>query len=178
MGRLIVDAASSLDGYWADARGRSVLRNAELHGAGLSGMLNSACGAVVMGRRALGLSDDADWIAEAYPPGTPIFVVADSPSEFLPSATVRFVGTYAQAFAEAQAAAGDRAVLVVGEAGAIKAALRSGEAAEIWLRVVSRTLGRGDPLFDDGIPVENYFVSGLDTTADAVHMHLERRHGA
>jgi hypothetical protein len=66
-------------------------------------------------------------------------------------------------------------VLVVGEAGALKAAMRTGEADEIWLRLMSRTLGGGSPLFDDDIPVENYFVSEMETTPDAVHMHLERR---
>jgi hypothetical protein len=40
---------------------------------------------------------------------------------------------------------------------------------------MSRTLGGGSPLFDDDIPVENYFVSEMETTPDAVHMHLERR---
>lgn len=178
MGRLIVDAASSLDGYWADAGGKSVLRSEELQGAGLSGMLNSECGAVVMDRRALHSTGDKDWVTDAYPSGTPIFVVTDRPLEQPPSNCVRFVSSYAQAFSAAQSAAGHRPVLVVGEGGAMEAALRSGDASDIWLRVVSRTLGRGHPLFDDGIPVENYFVSELDTTADAVHMHLERRQNA
>ncbi|EJL25025.1 hypothetical protein PMI02_03345, partial [Novosphingobium sp. AP12] len=71
--------------------------------------------------------------------------------------------------------AGDRTVLVVGEAGALKAAMRTGKADEIWLRLMSRTLGGGAPLFEDDIPVENYFVSEMETTPEAVHMHLEKR---
>ncbi|MEE4453280.1 riboflavin biosynthesis protein RibD [Novosphingobium resinovorum] len=179
MGRLIVDAAASLDGFWADARGRSVLSAAELRGsggsAGLSGRVEHACGAVVMSRRALELSDDAGWIAQAYPAEAPVFVVADAPLGVPPRGQFHFLTTYGEAFAAARLAAGDKAVLVVGEAGAVKAALRSGEAPEIWLRVVSRTLGQGTPLFEEGSAVADYFVSELDTTADAVHMHLERR---
>lgn len=175
MGRLIVDAASSLDGFWADARGRSVFCTSDLHGSGLSGRLDEVCGAVVMSRRSFELSEDTAWIAEAYPGKTPVFVVTDAPLAIPSHGDFHFVPTYADAFAAAQDAAGDRAVLVVGEAGAVKAALRSGHADEIWLRMMSHTLGKGAVLFEDDIPVENYFVSELDTTADAVHMHLERK---
>ncbi|PNU06361.1 dihydrofolate reductase family protein [Novosphingobium guangzhouense] len=175
MGRLIVDAASSLDGFWADARGRSVLGAGDLHGSGLSGKLNSVFGAVVMSRRSFEQSDDIGWIADAYSGKAPVFVVTDAPLRIPARGDFHFLPTYADAFAAAQQAAGDAAVLVVGEAGAVRAALRSGEADEIWLRLMSRTLGKGSAVFEDGIPVENYFVSELDTTADAVHMHLERK---
>lgn len=175
MGRLIVDAASSLDGFWADARGRSVVSAADLHGSGLSGRLDEVCGAVVMSRRSFELSADTGWIEEAYPAKTPVFVVTDAPSAIPAQGVFHFMTNYTAAFAAAQEAAGDKAVLVVGEGGAMRAALGSSDADEIWLRVVSRTLGNGAPLFEDDIPVENYFVSELDTTADAVHMHLARR---
>lgn len=175
MGRLIVDAASSLDGFWADAGGRSVVGIGDLHGSGLSGKLDSACGAVVMSRRSFEQSDDTGWIEDAYSGIAPVFVVTDAPLAVPARGQFHFLPTYAEAFAAAQRAAGDSAVLVVGEAGAMRAALRSGEADEIWLRVMSRALGHGAALFEDGIPVDNYFVSALDTTADAVHMHLERR---
>jgi dihydrofolate reductase len=173
MARMIIDAATSLDGFWADARGRCVFSPSDLDGAGLSGRLADVCGAVVMSRRSFELSEDTDWIGDAYAAQTPVFVVTDAPP--VNGRGFRFVDGYAAAFTAAAAAAGDRAVLVVGEAGALKAAMRTGEADEIWLRLMSRTLGGGSPLFDDDIPVENYFVSEMETTPDAVHMHLERR---
>lgn len=178
MGRLIVDAAASLDGYWADARGKSVFSAKDLSGSGLSGRMEDVCGAVVMSRRSFELSEDTDWIAEAYAAQTPVFVVTKEPPAQPPRGPFQFIATYAGAFAAARAAAGDKAVLVVGEAGAIRAAMRTGEAHDIWLRVVSCTLGQGAPLFEEGIPVENYFVSEMETTPDAVHMHLEKRLGA
>jgi dihydrofolate reductase len=180
MGRMIIDAATSLDGFWADARGRSVFSVADLHGSGLSGRLSDVCGAVVMSRRSFELSEDIAWIAEAYAAQTPVFVVTDAPTAAPPvqvAGDFRFVEAYVVAFAAAREAAGDRAVLVVGEAGALKAAMHAGAADEIWLRMLSRTLGHGTPLFED-IPVERYFVSEMETTPEAVHMHLERRLGA
>jgi len=176
MGRLIVDAATSLDGFWADAFGRSVISVDDLHGSGFSGRLDGVCGAVVMGRRSYELSEDTEWIAHAYAE-VPIFVVTDGQPVVAPASAARIslLQTYPAAFRAAREVAGDKAVLVVGEAGSMRAALRSGEADEIWLRMLSRTLGKGTPLFEDGIPVENYFVSELETTADGVHMHLERR---
>lgn len=175
MGRLIVDAASSLDGYWADVRGRNVFDASELQGAGLSGRVSGRYGAVVMSRRSFESSANSDWIAEAYPAETPIFVVSDQVLAFSGQRQVRVMRAYSEAFRAAQIAAGDGAVLVVGDAGAVEAAMGSGQGAEIWLRMVSRTLGKGTPLFEDGLPVDKYFVSEMDATGDAVHMHLERR---
>ncbi len=178
---MIIDAATSLDGFWADSRGRCVMRIADLQGSGLSGRLGGVCGAVVMSRRSFDLSGDPSWIGEAYAAQTPVFVVTDTPIASVPASGppgLRFLGSYAAAFAEAREAADGRAVLVVGEAGALKAAMGTGEADEIWLRMTPRTLGCGSALFEDDIPVENYFVSEMETTPDAVHMHLEKRVGA
>jgi len=174
MSRMIIDAATSLDGFWADVGGASVFRSADLHGSGLSGRLPEVCGAVVMSRRSFELSEDTDWIGDAYAAQTPVFIVTDTLVANAPHG-FRFLDSYSAAFAAAKATAGDRAVLVVGETGAMKAALGSGEADEIWLRMTPRTLGGGAPLFDDDVPVENYFVSEMETSAEAVHMHLEKR---
>jgi dihydrofolate reductase len=173
MARMIIDAATSRDGFWADTLGRSVLSPRDLDGAGLSGCLSGVCAAVVMSRRSFELSEDTGWIGEAYAAQTPVFVVTDDPPA--QQRGFAFLDSYARAFAAAKAAAGDGAVLVVGEAGALKAAMRAGEADEIWLRLMSRTLGGGATLFEEDIPVENYFVSEMETTPEAVHMHLERR---
>lgn len=171
MGRLIVDAATSLDGFWADARGRTLFSSGNPVGADLS-----ACGAVVMSARAFQLVSDAEWIAGADAAAVAVFVVADRPARAQSEGrAVRFTESYATAFKAARDVAGERAVLVMGESGAMRAALRDGKAEDVWLHVLSRTLGQGAPLFDDEVPVDNYFVSEMETTAEGVHMHLERR---
>jgi len=173
MGRMIIDAATSLDGFWADARGHSVFRAEDLQGSGLSGRLSDVCGAVVMSRRSFEIGEDTSWIGAAYAAHTPVFVVTDAVPA--PIAGFRFFDSYGAAFAGAKAAAGERAVLVVGEAGALRATMRAGEAHEIWLRLSARTLGEGAPLFEDDVAIGDYFVSEMETTSDAVHIHLERR---
>lgn len=177
MGRMIIDAATSLDGFWVDVRGRSVFQPGERDGSSPSGRQANVCGAVVMSRRTFELSEDVGWIEDAYAAQTPVFVVTEAPTGVSSGDKAdgfQFLATYAAAFSAARLSAGDRAVLVVGEGGALKAALRSGEANEIWLRMLSRTLGQGASLFED-VAVEDYFVSEMETTPDAVHMHLERR---
>lgn len=176
MGRLIVDAATSMDGFWADADGQSVLPLKNIRDARLSSPSPAGCGAVVMSQRSLESSAYVGRAVQAYAAHVPVFVVGDDMATAgHGKRRIRFVETYPAAFAAARAEAGDKAVLVLGEAGALGAALQSGEADEIWLRVVSRTLGAGAPLFDDGAPVDGYFVSEMETTPDTVHLHLERR---
>ena len=167
MSRLIIDAATSLDGFWADARGRSVLPVDRVRGHGLI----RNCGAVVMSERSYRSAGALARSGETQPA---LFVVAEArPRDDLPG--IRFVKTFAAAFAAAREAAGEKAVLVIGETSAVTAALRSGEADEMWLHVVSRTLGEGVPLFEEQARVDDYFVSEMETTSGAVRMHLERR---
>ncbi|MFC0204096.1 riboflavin biosynthesis protein RibD [Novosphingobium soli] len=179
MGRMIVDATTSLDGFWADARGRSVLPAEERGASGLPESFEQACGALVMSGACLDAGAHAGGIERAHDSRVPVFVVDErrpprTRSEAAP-APVHFVESYPAAFRAARAAAGDKAVLVLGEARSLEAALGTGEADEILLRVVSRTVGAGAPLFTADIPVENYYVARMETTTVAVHMHLERR---
>lgn len=167
MSRIIIAAATSLDGFWADARGRSILPVESIPDRRLAGR----CGAVVMGERAY-RSADASVLADAEAP--PLFVVADPPLADGP-ADVLFLPTFAAAFSAARKAARGKAVLVLGETSTVTAALRSGEADEMWLQVVSRTLGQGAPLFEEPVGMDDYFVSEMETTPGAVRMHLERR---
>jgi len=171
MGRLIVDAATSLDGFWADTCGRSVVPGEHVRDTRMAERFADGCGAVVMSCRSLASAPD-----HGYTAGAPVFVVGEDMATAGAGRThVQFIETYAAAFGAARAAAGDKPVLVLGEASALRAAMGSGEADDVWLRVISQTLGAGSPLFDDAIPVADYFVSEMRTTPGAVHMHLERR---
>ena len=136
MGRMIIDAATSLDGFWADARGNSVLSAEEMHRSGMLPSLKDVCGAVVMSRRSFDMVRSPDWFAENYELQVPIFVVTELPPERQPRENARltfhFVATFAEAFEQAERAAGDKAVLAVGEATTVQAALLSGAADEMW----------------------------------------------
>lgn len=179
MGRMIIDAATSLDGFWADARGNSVLPAEEMHRSGMVAPLKDACGAVVMSRRSFDMIRDPDWFADSYELQVPIFVVTDTPPERRPrendGLTFHFVASFAEAFGLAASAAGNKAVLAVGEATTVQAALLSGMADEMWLRIAPRATGGGTPLFGPGLPGKDFYVSALDATAGTVHMKLQRR---
>ena len=141
--------------------------------------LIDACGAVVMSRRSFETVEDPDWFADNYEIQVPFFVVTDVQPERRPKENDRlrfhFVTSFAQAFEQAQTAAGEKAVLAIGEASTVEAALLSGMADEMWLRVVARSTGGGTPLFGPGLPGKDFYVSAVDTTPGAVHMKLQRR---
>ncbi|AIT79539.1 dihydrofolate reductase family protein [Novosphingobium pentaromativorans] len=180
MGRMIIDAATSMDGFCADARGQSIIPIEALNRADLRQPLVSACGAVVMSRRSFDTVTDPDWFADNYELQVPIFVVSDdSPPARYPKENERlrfhFLDTFTEAFERAEQAAGEKAVLAIGEASTVQAALLSGMADEMWLRVIAKETGGGTPLFGPGKPGKEFFVSAVETTPGAVHMKLERR---
>lgn len=179
MGRMIIDAASSLDGFCADSRGKSVFPVAEIHRSEPLASPTDVCGAVVMSRHSFETVHDPDWFADNYELQVPIFIVTETPPECHPKENDRlsfhFVSSFLDAFRDAEAAAGERAVLVIGGAGTVRAALLSGMADEMWLRIVARSTGGGTPLFSPGLPGKDFYVSALETTRGAVHMKLQRR---
>jgi dihydrofolate reductase len=176
---MIIDAATSMDGFWADARGESVFPVEEMHRGAMLAPLIAACGAVVMSRRSFELVRNPDWFADNYELQVPIFVVTDDPPERHPKENADlqfyFVEDFQEAFEQAELAAGEKAVLALGEASTVQAALLSGKADELWLRVVARATGGGTPLFSPGNPGKEFFVSEMETTAAGVCMKLERR---
>lgn len=179
MGRMIIDAVTSLDGFCADARGKSVFPVENMHGSGMIASLVDMCGAVVMSRHTFDMVEDPDWFADNYELQVPIFVVTDAPLRRYPKEngllSFHFVFGFAPAFELAQKAAGDKAVLAIGGPAMVRAALLSGKADEMWLRIVDCSTGGGTPLFGPGLPGKDFFVSALETTPDSVQMKLQRR---
>lgn len=179
MGRMIIDAVTSLDGFCADVRGESVLPVGNMHQSGMVACLVEMCGAVVMSRRSFETVKDPDWFADNYELQAPIFVVTDQRPQRQPKENRRlrfhFVSSFAEAFELAEKAAGDKAVLAIGEASTVQAALLSGMADEMWLRIVAHSTGGGTPLFGPGLPGKDFFVSALETTPESVQMKLQRR---
>lgn len=179
MCRMIIDAATSLDGFCADARGEGVFPVEEMHRSGILAPKIDGCGAVVMSRRSFDMVEDADWFADNYELQAPIFVVTDAPPQRHPKENERlkfhFVATFAEASEQAGRAAGDKAVLVIGGASTVQAALLSGQADEMWLWIVDRATGGGTPLFSQGLPGKDFYVSEMETTRGTVLMKLQRR---
>lgn len=182
MGRIIIDAATSLDGFCTDARGEGVFPVEEMHRARMLAPLIGTCGAVVMSRRSFEMVGDPDWFADNYELQVPIFVVAEAPPQRLPKEnkrlTFHFVPSFAEASQRAQQAAGDKSVLAIGGASTVQAALLSGMADEMWLRIVDRATGGGTPLFSRGLPGKDFYVSALETSRGTVLMKLQRRSDA
>lgn len=181
MGRMILGAASSLDGYWADTLGESVFPPEASDRNALIDRLVEGCGAVVMNAPTYERVARCDWYADSYGLRTPLFVVTDGPRRDTgrdERLNLRFVPDFATAFAEARKIAGERAVLVVGGNGALEAAMARDEADEILLRIVDRNLGHGTRLFDEPRQIEGYYVSEINNAPGAVHMRLERRQRA
>jgi len=113
-------------------------------------------GAVLMGRRTFDEAGDPDSYAVDYEYQVPIFVLTHRASEREPARNenlyVRFVTDgLEQAVVQATAAAGDRAVTVVGGGDVNRQLLAAGLADELRVDVMPVLLGGGRRLFD-GLP--------------------------
>lgn len=111
-------------------------------------------GAVVMGRRTFEMAEDPDWYVGNYEFQVPIFVVTHEPPDVRPRQDQQLTFTFvtdgiASAIAQATAAAGNKAVTVVGGASVIQQLLRAGLIDELRVDVMPVLLGVGLRLFDD-----------------------------
>jgi dihydrofolate reductase len=165
MGTVIFDTSMSLDGFmtaanvrpeepmgdggqrlveWAfgeDERNREYLENSV-----------AALGAVIAGRRTYDLS--LPWWGANGPSGdarAPVFVVThEPPAESPENGVYTFVtGGIEDALAQAQAAAGDKPVCVMGGADVGRQYLRAGLLDEISIHLVPVLLGSGTRMFEE-----------------------------
>lgn len=103
-------------------------------------------GAVIAGR---GTYEAAGHWDGSNPWGVPFFIVTHRPEEQPdPAQGFRFVGDLDTALAHAQAAAGDKAVHIMGGADLIRQALAAGRVDELTLIVSPVVLGSGKLLFE------------------------------
>ena len=156
MGKVIVGATLSLDGFMSDRHGDIRRLYQDLEALRSTEMLQEeirTTGAVVMGRRAY---DMAEGDLTDYEYQVPIFVLthhvpeqrAKGENDWL---TVTFVtdGIH-RAIEQAQAAAGDKQVTVVGGAKTAQQCLRAGLVDEIHMGIVPVLLGEGLRFFEPG----------------------------
>ena len=102
-------------------------------------------GAVIAGRSTY---EAAEAWGGASPWPVPFFIVTHRPEDEPPDAGFTFVGSLDEALRRGRAAAGDRAVNMMGGADTIRQALRAGVVEELSISIAPVTLGAGKRLFD------------------------------
>ena len=157
MGKVIAGMTMSLDGFVADAEGNVDRLYADLADLQESPYLTATIaetGAVIMGRKTFEMGDPDSYVGE-YEFQVPIFVLTHHPPRIPPKQDDRLTFTFVQdgvasAVAQAKAAAGDKAVQVVGGVNVIQQLLQL-EAElvdELHIDVMPLFLGDGLRLFE------------------------------
>ena len=155
MGKVIAGMTMSLDGFVADADGnvdRLYADFVDLQGTPYMTATIAETGAVIMGRKAFEMGDPDSWVG-TYEFQVPIFVLTHHPPRIPPKQDDRLTFTFVQdgvasAVAQAKAAAGDKAVQVVGGANVIQQLLQAGLVDELHIDVMPLFLGDGLRLFE------------------------------
>jgi dihydrofolate reductase len=161
MARLIAGMTVSLDGYVQDAEGSAAALYtdlADLQDSPYVKAMQDETGAVLMGRRTFEMAGDPDSYADSYELQVPIFVLTHTPPAVAPKRNERLSFTFVtdgvqSAVAQAAAAAGERAVTVVGGVDLNRQLLAAGLVDELRVDVMPVLLGAGLRLFDGTPPL-------------------------
>jgi dihydrofolate reductase len=154
MGKVIIGATMSLDGFMNDRNGGVGRLYPDLEALRRTEMLKEeirTTGAVVMGRRAY---DMAEGDVTDYEFQVPIFILTHAVPEKgakreYDKLTLTFVTSgIEKAIDQAKAAAGDKHVMVVGGANTAQQCLRAGLVDEIHIGIVPVFLGEGLRFFE------------------------------
>ena len=156
MARVIAGMTVSLDGFVQDAEGSAAALYtdlADLQDSPYVQAMQDETGAVLMGRRTFDMAGDPDSYADTYELQVPIFVVTHTPPPVPPKRNERLSFTFVPegveaAVAQAVAAAGERAVSVIGGADLNRRLLAAGLVDELRVDVVPVLLGDGLRLFE------------------------------
>jgi dihydrofolate reductase len=156
MATVVAGMTMSLDGFVADARGSVGHLYPDLAALRGTAYMNAAIdetGAVLMGRRTFEMGDPDSFVGN-YEFQVPIFVLTHHPPARPPKQDERLSFTFVpdgidSAIAKASAAAGDKAVQVVGGASVIQQLLRAGLVDELRIDVMPVVLGSGLRLLEN-----------------------------
>jgi dihydrofolate reductase len=156
MAKVIVGMTISLDGFVADKGGgvgRLYADLADLQGTAYMKAMIDETGAVVMGRRTFKMGDPDAYVGN-YEFQVPIFVVTHEPPPVHPKEDERLTFTFVTEGVEsavrlAKAAAGDKAVMVVGGANVAQQLFQAGLVDELRVDVMPVLLGSGVRFFGD-----------------------------
>jgi dihydrofolate reductase len=154
VGKVIAGMTMSLDGFVADADGnvdRLYADLADLQESAYMTAVIAETGAVLMGRKTFEMGDPDSYVGQ-YEFQVPIFVLTHHPPRVPPKQDDRLTFTFVQgevasAVAQARAAAGEKAVQVVGGVNVIQQLLHAGLVDELHIDVMPLFLGDGPRLF-------------------------------
>ena len=157
MAKVIVGMTLSLDGFVADQSGsasRLYPDLAALRGSDYMNALIDETGAVVMGKRTFEMGDPDSFVGN-YEFQVPIFVLTHEPPHVQPKEDEHLTFTFVtdgveSAMMQATAAAGDKAVQVVGGVSVTQQLLRAGLVDELRVDVMPVLFGAGLRLFENG----------------------------
>jgi dihydrofolate reductase len=157
MARVIAGMTMSLDGFVADSEGRVDRLYpdlAALHGTDYMNALIDETGAVIMGRTTFQMGEPDSYVG-SYEFQVPIFVLTHQPPSRRPLQDDRLTFTFISdgvetAVSHAAAAAGGKAVQVVGGVNVIHQLLRAGLVDEVHIDVMPVLLGDGLRMFGSG----------------------------
>ena len=167
---MIAGQTVSLDGFFEDADGSIAALYSDmddLQDSAYMKALQAETGAVLMGRRTYDMTPDPDLLADGYEFQVPLFVVTHRAPDRIPKSNDRLSVTFVTdgleaAVARATAAAGDKAVTVVGGADLNRQLLAAGLADELRIDVMPVLLGSGRRLFDGLPPGIRLEKTGID----------------
>jgi dihydrofolate reductase len=150
MAKVIVGMTTSVDGFVADQTGSAARLYPDLAALQDTPYMNAAIeetGAVLMGKRTFEMGDPDSFVG-SYEFQVPIFVLTHEPPKVAPKQDEHLTFTFVtdgveSAVQQATAAAGDRAVQVVGGVSVTQQLLRAGLVDELRLDVMPVVLGAG-----------------------------------
>ena len=158
MAKVVIGMTISLDGFVQDQSGSAARLYPDLADLRDTAYMQDAIketGAVLMGKKAFEMGDPDSFVGN-YEFQVPIFVLTHNPPAVPPKQdehlTFTFVSDGAEsAVAQATAAAGDKAVQVIGGVDVVRQVLGAGLADELHVDVMPVLLGGGLRLFEDGL---------------------------
>jgi dihydrofolate reductase len=156
MSRVVLGTTMSLDGFIADQNGSVAHLYPDLEVLRSTDVLQESIrrtGAVVMGRRAYAMGDPDSYVG-SYEYQVPIFVLAHALPARLPKQSEPLTSTFVtdgieSAIGQAQAAADEKDVTVVGGASTFQQCLAAGLADELQIDIMPVLPGEGLRLFED-----------------------------
>lgn len=144
MAKVILGTTMSVDGFINDRHGSVEALYADLVSwpethPGRQSIRNT--GAVVMGRNSFNMAEDPDSLADTYEYQVPIFVLTHQPPERKPKENGAISFTFVtdgieSAIRQAQAAAGDKDVTVIGATSTAQQILNAGLADELHIDIM------------------------------------------
>jgi dihydrofolate reductase len=157
MGTVFVDMVMSLDGFVAgpnndDSGLHDWYFAPSGHAVGVIDELLQTIGAMIISKRSFG--DQPEGFDTPYK--VPHFVLTHTSRQTVTNGDVPFIFVadgIASALAQAQAAAGEKAICVAGGAMTVQQFLNAGLVDEVQIHLVSKLLGDGLRLFEQGTPL-------------------------